>query len=89
MDVPSDLPHYLRYDIFLSIFGILIFYFAFTNSDIRNIHLQPVLVFVSLIMLSVGLIKMKQTYDMNRNVWELEYQLRLKHLKKKLKEAKE
>ena len=87
MELPSELPNYLRYDIFLSIFGILIFYFAFTNMGIsRNVRFQQVLIIVSLFMLGVGIFKMKQTYDMNWNVWELEYRLRLKHLKKRLKE---
>lgn len=87
MDFPTELPNYLRYDIFLSIFGILIFYFAFTNTAIsENVLLQNILMLASFIMLTVGIFKMKQTYDMNKQVWELEYQLRLKQLKKRLKE---
>ncbi len=83
----DELPRYLRYDIFMALLGGFMFYFSFTNKIIsQNPDFRQVLVAASLIITSVGILKMKEVYDLNRSVWELEYQLRLKHLKKKLKE---
>ena len=89
----EDVPRYVRYDFFMALFGIITAYFSFTNNIIfTNSTLKILFAVMSTSCLLYGLLEMKNNYEKDKKIQELERECRkrelLQHLQKLETEAK-
>lgn len=92
--LPDELPKYLRYDIFMSLLGILTLYFSFVNERIP-VLLRVVIAAIGAGFFGWGALEMKANYEADKHISALEHEIkhmRLKrlreHLKKEIKKQK-
>lgn len=81
----QDVPKYVRYDFFVAILGLVMFYFAFSNEKIYlDTFSHWTLTLVGITCLIFGLYHMKENYLREREVDMLTMQLTKREILTKL-----
>ena|SRR3989344_350796 len=82
----DDLPHYLRYDVFLTLFGVGVVYFVVTHKNLIEIFFLPeALIVVGVVLFILGLKEMRENYEDQKILQKLVYVREYKKLSKELK----
>ena len=81
----DEVPRYLRYDVFLSLLGVFIFYFTFTNTILSSsLTMWLASIMGACACLGYGLLEMKDNYYSYTEIVKLRYALEKKQILAKL-----
>lgn len=65
----DDFPKYVRYDFFMAILGLLMFYFSFSDDNIYNSFIfHWMLIIVGLVCTIYGIYQMKNNYKKEQKI---------------------
>ncbi|OGI64703.1 hypothetical protein A2642_01885 [Candidatus Nomurabacteria bacterium RIFCSPHIGHO2_01_FULL_39_10] len=81
----DEIPRYVRYDFFMSLLGIIIVYFSFSNGNIYNdktLHLGFLLFGAALSIYRIA--EMSSTYYLEKKIQKLKNLIEIKELKKQI-----
>ncbi len=81
MEKITEIPHYLRYDFFMSVLGILICYFVYMNALIyADFLLRVLFLILGSSCLLYGIFEMKRNYEAEKQIEEKERIYKLKRI---------
>ena len=84
----EESPKYIRYDFFMAIIGLFIFYFVYTNGVIYNdTTLRPIALIIGGSCLVYGVLEMKRNYDTEMELRDLQLRLEKRRLGLELKKS--
>ena len=86
----EDFPRYVRYDFFMAILGLLMFYFSFSNENIyNNFFFHWLLIIIGIICFIYGLYQMKKNYIKEQEIEDLRKNKERLEIKEVLKSRNE
>lgn len=84
----DELPRYIRYDFFMALLGLLMFYFSFSNDKVyEDFFFHWILIIVGIICFMYGFFQMKKNYLREQELEQMRDDAEKLELKEQIKDS--